>query len=300
MVINGVDIEQEFGVKLIDVEGNLLPDFRPETVEIPRVGIKYVGRNQILSLTKTLTFVILGNSKDDLLERRKAFFLFLAPFDSEKEIRFDNETGVRYGVISANSLREKKFGGNNLYNIFSLDFTFFDPYQYSTRTKEIQIRAYAGIHYTLENNSFETPFIVEITTLSGTQASNIVLHINDDVIMYSGTLESDPNYYFDILFGKIPVEEYLEMPDEAIAYFRDTLVDEVSGITPVGFDAEPSLHDVLVIDTINFKIEKNGENVIRYMDGEFMNLKAGENIIYVDEDFGNGLYLNFFVRERWF
>ena len=76
MVINGVDIEQEFSVKLIDVEGNLLPDFRPETVEIPRVGIKYVGRNQILSLTKTLTFVILGNSKDDLLERRKAFFCF--------------------------------------------------------------------------------------------------------------------------------------------------------------------------------------------------------------------------------
>jgi len=299
MVINGVDIEQEFGVKLLDVEGNLLPDFRPETVEIPKVGIKYVGRNQILSLTKTLTFLIKSNSKEDLLKRRKDFFLFLAPFDDEKEIQFENETGVRYGVISANSLIEKKYGGNNLFNVFSLDFTFFDPYQYSTTTKEIQIRAYAGIHYTLVNNSFETPFIVEVTTLSGTQASNIVLHINDDVIMYSGTLESEPEYYFDVLFDKIPVEEYMEMPEGAIAYFRDTLVDEINGIIPVGFDAEPVPHDVLVIDTKNFKIEKNGVNVIRDMDGEFMNLRPGENTIYVTEDNDEGLYLKFFVRERW-
>jgi phage-related protein len=252
MVINGVDIEQEFSVKLIDVEGNLLPDFRPETVEIPRVGIKYVGRNQILSLTKTLTFVILGNSKDDLLERRKAFFLFLAPFDSEKEIRFDNETGVRYGVISANSLREKKFGGNNLYNIFSLDFTFFDPYQYSPAFEETVIDANVGTQYSLMNGGLETPFVVEITTLSylgGIEAEDIALNVNGDIIKYNGILEDS---------------------------------------------------DVLKIDTINFKIEKNGINVISAMEGEFMNLKTGENFISVNEDFNNGVTLKFLVRERWF
>ena len=187
MKINGVDIEQEFGIQVINVEGNMLPDFRPETVEIPGMGIKYVNKNEVLSLTKTVYFVIKRNSKSSLLSDLKEFLLFLNPFDAEKTINFDNETGYRVGVISGSSFDEKKFAGNVVYNVFRIDFTFFEPYQYALEEEMITINAAINTEYTITNDGLEIPFEVEMRSQNET-ATDISLYINDDYLKYLGSL----------------------------------------------------------------------------------------------------------------
>ncbi len=187
MKINGVDIEQEFGIQVINVEGNMLPDFRPETVEIPGMGIKYVNKNEVLSLTKTVYFVIKRNSKSSLLSDLKEFLLFLNPFDEEKTINFDNETGYRVGVISGSSFDDKKFAGSVVYNVFRIDFTFFEPYQHALNEEVLTINAAINTEYTITNDGLEIPFKVEIRSQNET-ASNISLYVNDDYLKYLGSL----------------------------------------------------------------------------------------------------------------
>lgn len=187
MKINGVDIEQEFGIQVINVEGNMLPDFRPETVEIPGMGIKYVNKNEVLSLTKTVYFVIKRNSKSSLLSDLKEFLLFLNPFDEEKTINFDNETGYRVGVISGSSFDDKKFAGSVVYNVFRIDFTFFEPYQYALNEEVLTINAAINTEYTITNDGLEIPFKVEMRSQNET-ASNISLYVNDDYLKYLGSL----------------------------------------------------------------------------------------------------------------
>ncbi len=186
ILINDVDIAN-YGVNVLEIRKNILPSLDPKTVVIPTRGVKFLNHNEILSNSATIRCLIKGTSINEVRNKIKDFMVFLAPFNTEKKIKFHDELGYRWGVVSVGDEETKNYSSSEKAILFDLTFDFYDPYIYGTELTT-SFDTIPGNYYTVNNNGFETGFILEVKPLSTFTAVNPEIIINGKSMKYMGNL----------------------------------------------------------------------------------------------------------------
>ncbi|AEE98023.1 phage tail domain-containing protein [Mahella australiensis] len=260
----------DFGIYLLDRTIRSLPNLRENEITVPGKHGIYDAGTELGANTITLDLRVFEIDVSTVYSKIRAFANYIGPLNGYRELTFDDEPNlVRYVKASEGAEIDVLYSSPKKTGQFSVTFKMADPFVYKTDWHIEEWDApYGGSTTIVNNGGIECPVILKIYAPANTIATQPATGL--------GTTNSGTTGSASVTGVTI----------------------SINGRT-VKYKGEIEEGDEVIIDTGNFTVTMNGQNAMQYWEGEFPQLRAGENEVAETDDSGVGAKVIFQFRERW-
>lgn len=226
----------EFGIKVLNIQRSLSPGISSNTVKIPgRAGVYDMGV-EVDELPIPIEVLFQEASLRDMREKVRRVAAWLRNQDQLGELIFDDEPDKYYQVrlIDKTELEEIARSGRG-----TITFTAPDPLAYAVED-DVFTTNKSQLTFQRKGTALSRP-IVEITGVSSGVQSGFQLQLNDQVLTYTGTLNTGETLVIDSYYQTAYIKRVDGSKQSALngldrLDFPSTLpsVDNVCKVIPIG------------------------------------------------------------------
>jgi predicted phage tail component-like protein len=253
-----------FGIFMQTKKYHVLPQTRDiEQVIYGRPGV-YDVKTEHGNRLITLDLVVVGNDRTDCINNIHAFSAAINPMNGYQQLIFDDDPDFYYMAKYTSSGQQPEVTYSMNTGAFTVQFKCDSPFKYAV---------------TPQNEWWPAPYQGTVTlTNNGNQPCPVQIQIQ-------------------------PPSAAQPPGSAGLGTTGGNGANSVTGVTitingdTVTYTGEITGNDVVVIDTGNFTVTKNGQNALQYWEGDFPQLQPGQNTVTEHDQSGVGANITFIYDE---